>query len=53
MRKVTIKFRWIFSLTGFTGLTEIASKYAVPWYRKLGIYAHELTQTSKRWYKEY
>jgi len=34
-------------------LTEIASKYAVPWYKKLGISAHELAQTSERWYKEY
>ena len=34
-------------------LTEIANKYAVPWYKKLGISAHELTQTSERWYKEY
>ena len=34
-------------------LTEIASKYAVPWYKKLGIPAHELAQTSGRWYKEY
>jgi len=34
-------------------LTEIASKYAVPWYKKLGVSAHELTQTSGKWYKEY
>ncbi len=34
-------------------LTEIANKYAVPWYKKLGISAHELAQTSERWYKEY
>ncbi len=34
-------------------LTEIASKYAVPWYQKLGISAHELAQTTERWYKEY
>ncbi|MFC1984079.1 tagatose 1,6-diphosphate aldolase [Chloroflexota bacterium] len=34
-------------------LVEIANKYAVPWYKKLGISAHELTQTSGRWYKEY
>ncbi len=34
-------------------LTEIVSKYAVPWYKKLGVSAHELAQTSGRWYKEY
>jgi len=34
-------------------LTEIANKYAVPWHKKLGIPAHELAQTSERWYKEY
>ncbi len=34
-------------------LTEIANKYAVPWYKKLGISAHELAQTTERWYKEY
>jgi tagatose 1,6-diphosphate aldolase len=34
-------------------LTEVANKYAVPWYKKLGLSAHELAQTSERWYKEY
>jgi tagatose 1,6-diphosphate aldolase len=34
-------------------LTEIANKYAVPWYRKLGLSTHELGHTSKRWYAEY
>ncbi len=34
-------------------LTEIANKYAVPWYRKLGVTAHELAHTSERWYEEY
>ncbi|MFC1897531.1 tagatose 1,6-diphosphate aldolase [Chloroflexota bacterium] len=34
-------------------LVEIANKYAVPWYKKLGISAHELAQTSEEWYKEY
>ena len=34
-------------------LTEIANKYAVPWYKKLGASARELAQTSERWYKEY
>jgi len=34
-------------------LVEIACKYATPWYKKLGISACELTQTSNGWYKEY
>ena len=34
-------------------LTEIASRYAVPWYQKLGLAAHELAYTSGKWYKEY
>ena len=34
-------------------LNEVANKYALPWYKKLGISAHELTQTSENWYKEY
>jgi tagatose 1,6-diphosphate aldolase len=34
-------------------LIEIANKYAVPWYQKLGIPTHELAQTTERWYKEY
>jgi len=34
-------------------LTEIANRYAVPWYKKLGVSAQELVQTSERWYKEY
>jgi len=34
-------------------LTEIASRYAVPWYNKLRLAAHELANTSEKWYKEY
>ncbi len=34
-------------------LTEIANRYAVPWYKKLGLAAHELVHTSERWYQEY
>ena len=33
-------------------LNELASKYAVPWYKKLGLTSHELAYTS-RWYQEY
>jgi tagatose 1,6-diphosphate aldolase len=34
-------------------LTEIANRYAIPWYKKLGLAAHELAYTSEKWYKEY
>ena len=34
-------------------LTEIASKYAVPWYRKFGVVANELVHISEKWYQEY
>jgi len=34
-------------------LSEIANKYAVPWYEKLGVDAHELAHISEKWYEEY
>jgi tagatose 1,6-diphosphate aldolase len=34
-------------------LTEIASKYAVPWQKRLGRAAGELTDISQKWYLEY
>ena len=34
-------------------LTEIASKYAVPWYKKYGVSAQELACISERWYQQY
>ena len=34
-------------------LTEIASKYAVPWYKRFGLAAHELAETSEKWYQQY
>lgn len=34
-------------------LTEIASKYAVPWYKKFGVASSELVNISPRWYQEY
>jgi len=34
-------------------LVEIANRYAVPWYKKYGVAAQELGQTSERWYREY
>ncbi|MBM3142533.1 MAG: tagatose 1,6-diphosphate aldolase [Chloroflexi bacterium] len=34
-------------------LAEIATKYAVPWYRKLGFEAHELAAIQENWYMNY
>jgi len=34
-------------------LTEIAGKYAQPWYKKLGISADELAEVPEKWYQEY
>ena len=34
-------------------LTEIANRYAVPWYKKSGLVAQELAHTSGKWYAEY
>lgn len=34
-------------------LNEIANKYAVPWYRKLGLSTKGLAPISERWYAEY
>jgi len=34
-------------------LTEVANKYAVPWYKKYGVTTQELAEISERWYKEY
>ncbi len=34
-------------------LTEIANRYATPWYKKYGVAIHKLVPISERWYKEY
>jgi len=34
-------------------LNEITSKYAVPWYKKLGVSIQELARISENWYREY
>ena len=34
-------------------LAEIATKYAAPWYRKLGIKANELATVQENWYVNY
>jgi tagatose 1,6-diphosphate aldolase len=34
-------------------LNEIASKYATPWYKKLGVSSQELANISETWYQQY
>jgi tagatose 1,6-diphosphate aldolase len=34
-------------------ITEIASRFAQPWYKKLGLPASVLTETSEKWYLNY
>lgn len=34
-------------------LNEIAARYAVPWYKKLGLTARELASIPETWYREY
>jgi len=34
-------------------LNEIAARYAVPWYKKQGLTARELTSIPETWYREY
>jgi len=34
-------------------LAEVTSRYAVPWYKKLGLAAHELASISEKWYQNY
>jgi tagatose 1,6-diphosphate aldolase len=34
-------------------LSEIAARYATPWYRKLGLTSDKLAPTSESWYQEY
>ncbi len=34
-------------------LTDIATKYATPWYRKLGLEAYQLVSVSEDWYQIY
>ena len=34
-------------------LAEIADKFGMPWYKKLGLTAGELTAVTENWYREY
>jgi tagatose 1,6-diphosphate aldolase len=34
-------------------LSEIAARYATPWYKKLGLTSHKLATVTEEWYQEY
>jgi len=48
-----IQFLSTVSVDRLKRVTELANKYAVPWYKKLGVTAQELAPILERWYQEY
>ncbi len=49
------RVRWLSTVGAdrLKSLAELASKYAMPWYKKLGLTADELADVSEKWYQEY
>jgi tagatose 1,6-diphosphate aldolase len=52
-KKDRVKFLSTTAADRLKELAEIATKYAVPWYRKLGIKAHELVAVQENWHINY
>ena len=52
-KKDRVKFLSTTAADRLKELSEIATKYAVPWYRKLGIKAQELATVQENWYINY
>jgi tagatose 1,6-diphosphate aldolase len=52
-RKDRLKFLSTTVVDRLKELADIATKYAVPWYRKLGMTAHELAAVPENWYINY
>jgi tagatose 1,6-diphosphate aldolase len=52
-KKERVKFLSTTAADRLKELAEIATKYAVPWYRKLGFKAHELALVPENWYMKY
>jgi tagatose 1,6-diphosphate aldolase len=52
-RKQRAKYLKTVAVGRFNELVEIADKYAVPWYGKLGISATGLTNLNENWHKNY
>jgi tagatose 1,6-diphosphate aldolase len=52
-KKERLKFLSTTAADRLKELAEIAIKYAVPWYRKLNIEAHELAVVPENWYMKY
>ncbi len=48
-----VKFLSTIGVDRLKRLTEIATKYAVPWYKKCGVAAQELARISEGWYQKY
>ncbi len=52
-RKQRVKYLKTVAADRFKELVEIASKYADPWWKKMGIKADELLTSQENWYKNY
>ncbi|TET27029.1 MAG: tagatose 1,6-diphosphate aldolase [Dehalococcoidia bacterium] len=52
-KKERIKYLETVAADRLKRLAEIASKYAVPWYKKLGMSRHQLATISETWYQQY
>jgi tagatose 1,6-diphosphate aldolase len=52
-KKDRLKFLSTIVVDRLKELADIATKYAVPWYRKIGIKATELTDVPENWYVNY
>jgi tagatose 1,6-diphosphate aldolase len=52
-KKDRVKFLSTTAADRLKELAEIATKYAVPWHRKLGIEANELAVVPENWYMKY
>jgi tagatose 1,6-diphosphate aldolase len=52
-KKERVKFLSTTVADRFKELSEIATKYGVPWYRKLGIEAHKIAAIPESWYQSY
>jgi hypothetical protein len=52
-KKERVNFLSTIVVDRLKGLVEIATKYAAPWYRKLGIEPCRLAAILETWYKSY
>ena len=52
-KKERLKYLSTVAVERMKRLNEVANKYAVPWYKKLGASAQELVHISEKWYRQY